>query len=176
MTQKRNSKETKAVIAQFIDWSQAFDRQCPKLGIESFIDNGVRKSVIPVLISYFQDRQMKVKWHGKMSTVRQLPGGGPQGCHLGQQMYQSQSNDSGQCVDPEDRFKFVDDMSILEIINVLACGLTSYNFKNHIGSYIAIEQKYLPEDNCSSQDNLMDRRKENDDQQKEDQSYDIEFY
>ena len=29
-----------AAIAAFIDWKQAFNRQDPKLGIESFIENG----------------------------------------------------------------------------------------------------------------------------------------
>ena len=28
-----------AVICTMIDWKQAFDRQCPKLGIQSFMDN-----------------------------------------------------------------------------------------------------------------------------------------
>ena len=40
-----NSKsETVAVVANLIDWNNAFPRQCPKLGIESFISNGVRPS------------------------------------------------------------------------------------------------------------------------------------
>ena len=35
-----NSKyEAYAVIVQMVDWSQAFDRQCHKLGIQSFINN-----------------------------------------------------------------------------------------------------------------------------------------
>ena len=42
-----------AVIANLIDWNNAFPRQCPKLGIESFIQNGVRPALIPVLINYF---------------------------------------------------------------------------------------------------------------------------
>ena len=50
-----NSKEAYAVLSHLVDWNQAFDRQCPKLGINAFIKNGVRKSVIPVLINYFQD-------------------------------------------------------------------------------------------------------------------------
>ena len=56
---KRNPKETNAVIAQLIDWSQAFDRQCPLLGIKSFIHNGVRKSIIPVLIRLSCGRSQK---------------------------------------------------------------------------------------------------------------------
>ena len=33
--------ETFAVIANLIDWNNAFPRQCPKLGIEAFMRNGV---------------------------------------------------------------------------------------------------------------------------------------
>ena len=51
-----NSKgDVFAVVANLIDWNNAFPRQCPKLGIESFIENGVRPSLIPVLINYFQE-------------------------------------------------------------------------------------------------------------------------
>ena len=42
-----NSKgDTFAVIANLVDWNNAFPRQCPKLGIESFIQNGVRPPLI----------------------------------------------------------------------------------------------------------------------------------
>ena len=37
-----------AVVANLIDWNNAFPRQCPKLGVESFIRNGVRPSLIPL--------------------------------------------------------------------------------------------------------------------------------
>ena len=47
-----------AVVANLIDWNNAFPRQCPKLGVESFIQNGVRASLIPVLTNYFQERKM----------------------------------------------------------------------------------------------------------------------
>ena len=79
-----NSKgDVFAVVANLIDWSNAFPRQCPKLGIESFIKNGVRPSLIPVLVNYFQDRQMSVKWHGCRSVPKTIKGGGPQGATLG---------------------------------------------------------------------------------------------
>ena len=35
-------KESMAVILQMVDWKQAFDRQSHKLGIQSFIENGVK--------------------------------------------------------------------------------------------------------------------------------------
>ena len=81
---ENNSKgEGCAVLATLVDWQQAFPRQCPKLGIESFIKNGVRPSLIPVLTNYFHDRKMKVKWHGEISSERVLKGGGPQGSSFG---------------------------------------------------------------------------------------------
>ena len=52
---RNNQQEKYAVMVQLVDWAQAFDRQCPKLGVESFIKNGVRKSLIPLLINYFQN-------------------------------------------------------------------------------------------------------------------------
>ena len=62
----RNSKqEAKAVIVQMIDWKPAFDRQCHRLGILSFINNGVRKSLIPILIHIILPRQAagcEVEW------------------------------------------------------------------------------------------------------------------
>ena len=40
-----NEYEKYAVLAALVDWSKAFDRQEPKLGIEAFIENGVRPSL-----------------------------------------------------------------------------------------------------------------------------------
>ena len=104
-------REMFAVVANLIDWSKAFPRQCPKLGVESFINNGVRPALIPILTSFFQGRQMSVKWHGHDSKPRNFPGGGPAGATLGLLEYLSQSNDSANCVNPEDRFKFVDNLT-----------------------------------------------------------------
>ena len=106
-------RETFAVIANLIDWNSAFPRQCPTLGVQSFIDNGVRPSLVPLLVNYFQDRQMTVTWHGCQSTPRKINGGGPQGATLGILEYLSQLNSSADCVSEENRFKFIDDLTIL---------------------------------------------------------------
>ena len=47
-----------AAIASLIDWKQAFNRQNSTLGIHSFIYNGVRPALIPMLINYFQKRNV----------------------------------------------------------------------------------------------------------------------
>ena len=83
--QVRNSKsEAYPVIVQLVDWQGAFDQQCHNLGVKSFLENGAWKSIIPpLLIHYFTSRQMAVKWKGKYSQSRYLPGGGAQGGALG---------------------------------------------------------------------------------------------
>ena len=150
-TDKNSVNEAKAVIIQMIDWQAAFDRQCHKLGILSFIKNGVRKSLIPILISYFQDRMMAVKWNGQLSSPYPLPGGGAQGGQLGQTEYLSQSNDNVDFLKTEDKFKFIDDLSVLEMINLAMCGISTYNFKNHVASDIGVHGQYLPVENINSQ-------------------------
>ena len=137
-----------------MDWSKAFDRQDPKLGIESFIRNGVRPTLIPLLVSYFQERKMIVKWHGLTSSTRDLPGGGPQGCTFGLLEYKSNSNNNVDHVPLHMRFKFVDELSVLEKLSLILIGLSSYNFRNHVASDIGTHQKYLPNINIQSQNYL----------------------
>ena len=147
-----NSEKHKfAVIANLIDWNSAFPRQCPKLGVKSFMKNGVRASLIPLLTNYFQDRYMSVKWHGHQTQPRKINGGGPQGATLGILEYLSQSNDSADFVSVEDRFKFIDDLTILEIVNLISIGISSYNVKSQVPSDIATDDKFIPAENLESQ-------------------------
>ena len=146
------NEEAKAVILQMIDWKGAFDHQCHRLGIKAFIENGARKTLIPILISYFQNRQMAVKWNGTISTPHPLPGGGAQGGgELGQLEYLAQSNNNVDFLDNKSKYKFIDDLSILEIINLIMCGLINYNFKTHVASDVANHGKFLPPQNAKSQ-------------------------
>ena len=146
-----SKKETVAVIVNLIDWENAFPRQCPKLGVQSFIENGVRPALIPILINYFQDRKMSVKWHGQRSSVRKIKGGGPQGATLGILEYLSQSNKCANFVSEQDKFRFVDDLSVLEIVNLLTVGLTCYNLKQHVPSDLPSHNQFIPAENLQSQ-------------------------
>ena len=151
----RNSKgEVKAVIATYVDWKQAFPRQCPKLGVDAFIACGVRPALITILINYFQDRKMRVKWKGIYSKQRHLNGGGPQGSLLGFLEYLAQSNNSADMVSEDDRFKFVDDLTVLEIINILVAEISTYDLKAHVPSDIPLHNKYIKKENLNSQTNL----------------------
>ena len=154
-----------AVLLQMVDWSQAFDRMSHTLGIQSFVKNGVRPSLIPVLISFFQDREMVVKWKGLLSRMRPLPGGGPQGGTLGIEEYLSQSNDSVEFLEKDEKFRFIDDLSIIEIINLLSIGLASYNYSNHVPSDVGTDRLYLDAENLKSQGYLEKIRNWTDERQ-----------
>ena len=154
---KNSQKEPIAVIVNLVDWSPAFDCHPHKLGVQSFIKNGVQQSLIPILISFFQNRRMKVKWNKESSSTHILNGGGPQGGLMGILEYLSQTNDNTDFLDDDEKFKFIDDLSILEIINLISQGLASHNFKFQVEVDMNIEHnQYLPQSNIKSQ-NYLDK-------------------
>ena len=148
----KNSKgESNAVLAGLVDWENAFPRQCPKLGVQSFIDNGVRPSLIPILVNYFQDRHMSVKWHGLLTEFSHIKGGGPAGATLGLLEYLSQSNGNANCVPEGNKFKFVDDLTTLEIINLITVGMTSFNIWSQVPNDIETHNNFIPSENLFTQ-------------------------
>ena len=142
-----------AVVATCLDWAAAFDRQDPTIAVKKFIELGVRPSLIPLLISYLSNRSMKVKFNGGESDLVDLVGGGPQGTPLGQLEYLVYSNDNADMVSPNDRYKYIDDLTILQLI-CLSGLLREYNFDEHVASDIGIDQLYLPASSYDTQASL----------------------
>ena len=139
------------MLAMFVDWKSAYSRQCHTLGIQSFITNGVRPSLIPLLINYFQKRVMRVKHHGHTSLPRKQPGSGAQGATLGNHEFISQTNDNANCVPVEDRFKYVDDLTTLETINLLSVGLRNFNFEEQVASDVPTDGFFVDGDKLKTQ-------------------------
>jgi hypothetical protein len=143
--------EVTAVLCLFVDWKSAYSHQCHKLGIESFTRNGVRPEIIPLLKNYFQGREMRVKFHGELSKSREQPGSGAQGATLGNHEFTSQTNNNADIVPEADRYKFVDDLSTLEKINLLSIGLASHNNKLQVPSDIPVHGQVIESENLKSQ-------------------------
>ena len=143
--------EVNAVLCMTVDLKQAYSRQFHTLGIQSFLKNGVRPSLIPLLISYFEDRKMRVKWHNKLSETRAMPGSGAMGSSLGNWEFISQTNDFADCVPETDRFKFVDDLTTLEVINLINISLASHNMKYQVPSDISSPGQIIPANHLKSQ-------------------------
>ena len=97
---------------------------------------------------------MQVRFNGELSEFFALIGGGPQGTLLGQLEYLVQSNDNASSVPPDDRFKYIDDLSILQLL-FLSGLLQQYNFENHVASDIALDEKFLPPNTLETQKHLQ---------------------
>ena len=108
-----------------------------------------------------------VKWHGLVSEMRNLNGGGPQGGNFGILEYLSQTNNNFNFVDEDLVYKFFDDASVLEIVNLLSIGLASHNFKQQVASNIPTHNQFIPADYLQSQNYLETISQWTDDNQME---------
>ena len=63
-----------------------------------------------------------------------------------------QSNHNADCVNPQDRFKFLDDLTVLEIVNLLTVGISSFNIKAQVPSHIPEHNQFIPAQHLKSQD------------------------
>ena len=89
-----------------------------------------------------------------MSSQRSLNGGGPQGGNFGILEYLSQTNNNFDFIDENMRFKYFDDASILEIVNLLSIGLASHNSKAQVPSNIPSHNQFIPAEYLKSQEYL----------------------
>ena len=147
-----SASEKKAVIWSMIDWSKPFENQSHKLGVDSFIRNGVRNSLIPLLINFFSERKLQVKWNKMYSSSKNVTGGGPQGITAGILEYISQSNGNFSFLPNDEIFKYIDDASFMEIVNLLSIGISSFNSRIAIPTDIV--DLYIPQQNLKTSDYL----------------------
>ena len=76
------------------------------------------------------------------------------GASLGNWEFLSQTNDNADCVPVDDRFKFVDDLTTIEVINLLTIGLSSFYMKSQIPSDIPQHGQFIQSENLKSQEYL----------------------
>ena len=88
-----------------LDWESAFCKVDHSLGMQAFIDCGVRPSLLPIIANYFEDRSMTVQWHNIFSSSYDLPGSTPQGSSFLLE-YIALTNDNTDCVPQENKFKY----------------------------------------------------------------------
>ena len=94
---------------------------------------------------------MSVKWRDVISVTKRLKGGGPQGSTKGVLSYMSQSNNNTDCVPEDDRYKYFDDATVLEVVNLLNVGLSSYRVKESVPSNIPEHNQFIDSRNLKSQ-------------------------
>ena len=109
--------------------------------------------MINILIEFLDSRKMTVKYNSAESSLFTLVGGGPQGSWTGQESFIVSSDDNASFVDQDDRFKYCNDLSILELI-MLGDILTEYNFYQHVASDVGVDELFLNPQGLATQMNL----------------------
>ena len=152
----RNKGDSVAVPPTIVNWREAFPMQEPTLEIKSFIRNGMRPTLIPILMSFSEGRKMSVKWHGVTSSIRSLKDGGPQGSTIGILEYLSLSNNNAENIPESNKFEFVDDLTVLEPINLRKAGIASYNSKLNVPSNVPTHNQIIHKDNLKSKEYISE--------------------
>ena len=131
----QDSSEQVAVLACLVDFKKAFNRQSHEILITKLSDLGVPGWLLKLVVAFLEDRRMVVKYDGKSSTEKSLPGGGPQGTILALLLFlvlindlgfSGQSNNAGETItsvkrtklDGEIHLKYVDDFALAETVNM----------------------------------------------------------
>ena len=129
-----NTDQT-AILAVMVDFSKAFNRQNHNILVTKLSDLGVPAWLLRIVIAFLTDRKMLVRYKGKQSGIKSLPGGGPQGTLLGLLLFivlidevgfEGQSNNAGELITSrrnmkvanEIHLKYVDDLTLAEAINL----------------------------------------------------------
>ena len=131
----QDSPDQTAILACMVDFSKAFNRQDHNLLVTKLSDMGVPGWLLKIVIAFLSDRMMQVKYKGKVSGVKSLPGGGPQGTLLGLLLFivlindvgfKGQENNAGDIITSkrnmkaanEIHLKYVDDLTLAEAIDL----------------------------------------------------------
>ena len=118
-----------------VDFKKAFNRQNHDLLITKLSDMGVPFWLLKVVMAFLTDWRMVVRYKGKLSSLKHLPGGGPQGKLLGLLLFlvlindagfEGQTNNAGELLTTKRNMKkvnnihlkYVDDMTLAEAIDL----------------------------------------------------------
>ena len=95
-----------------------------------------------------------VKWNNEFSSQITVTGGGPQGGTAAILEYISLTCGNLDFLEDDEKFKFVDDATFIEVLNLILAGLSSFNPKTQIPSDLSPDNLFLPTENTKSQEYL----------------------
>ena len=160
---QQDSSAQIAVIACYIDFQKAFNRQDHNLLIQKLSDLNVPGWLLSIVTGFLSNRRMIVRYNGSQSSVKSLPGGGPQGTILALLLFIILINDIGckNCTNSnclkELHLKFVDDLTIAESVN-LQTDLELVNIEDRTlpANYHQRTGHFLPNENSKIAAQLQD--------------------
>ena len=96
-----------------------------------------------------------MKWNGEYSSPRPVAAGSLQGINAGGILeYLSHTAHNLSFIDQDSTWKFIDDESFVEILNLCQSGLASYNCKLQVPSDLSVSKLFPSPQNCSTQSYL----------------------
>ena len=131
----QDNNEPTAILLCLVDFQKAFNRQDHSILITKLSDMGVPSWLLKIVISFLTNRRMVVRYKGETSSIKELPGGGPQGALLGLLLFlilvndigfSDQTNENGELITSKRRIKefnelhlkYVDDLALVEAISM----------------------------------------------------------
>ena len=131
----QDNKAQTAVLACMVDYKKAFNRQNHNILITKLSDMGVPSWLLKVVMGFLSSRKMSVRFNGKTSSWKELPGGGPQGTLLGLLLFlvlinevgfEGQVNNTGELLTSKRNIKnanlihlkYIDDLTLAESIDL----------------------------------------------------------
>ena len=138
-------KIPQAVLAVLIDYSKAFNRANHNLIVTILSSMGVPGWLLRIVIGFLTKRELIVRYKGKNSGRKAMPGGTPQGTILGLFLFliivnsagylQLEKNLSSKMTQslnkripmPYSHMKYIDDLSLVKSLNLRECLITNTN-------------------------------------------------
>ena len=107
-------------------------------------------------MSFLENRRMVVRWNQALSTEKLMVAGGPQGSTQGILQYLSTSNNCADVIDNELKFRFIDDLSALELVNLLNIGIQSHNIRQNVPNNVPVHNQIITSDKLKTQQDVLD--------------------
>ena len=131
----------RAVLAMMIDFSKAFNRQNHNKLIKILSDMGVPSWLLKIVMAFLSERELILRYKGKSSGRKSLPGGSPQGTRLGMFLFlilinfvgfessELETNVGSKITKPlnerkpipQSHMKYIDDMTYLNSLHLKKC-------------------------------------------------------
>ena len=92
-----------------------------------------------------------MKWNKTLSSEKQMVAGGPQGSTAGILQFLSTSNNCADIISEDLKYRYIDDLSALELVNLLTIGIQSHNIRQQVPNNVPTHNQIISNDKLETQ-------------------------